>query len=1132
MALGYQLPGTTIEEITRPGSANLSSSFRLLAVVGQFNPKLRIQAEALVKSNSLLLGSGFTSNTLGGAIVTSVFTITNTVFLLGTSSNGIFITTDGGATYTNYTTANSTIPSNIVSNVYYDSGKLFVATPSGLGISTDFGITFTTYNLSSSPALPSSVVTDVVADGNNIFIGTTNGVVVSYDNMASVIVYTASGAAETTTIKTITDTTVSLQSKNWLLSSTTTDYYVWYNVGGGGVDPAVVGRTGIEVSLVAGSSASAVASATAAVLNGYNSGTVFSTAVTGSTITVTAVVAGDILIGKDPTAGNTGWVAPTVGVNGSNSVAEITDLTFADAATGTGATSNYYNKYFLLEETGGASKYAIWFNADGVGTAPVVSGRTSVAVAVTSGDTTTTIASSVASAIGALSNISASSALGVVTVTQDNAGDCVDISNSAISTETPSLTISVTTPGVSAVKQVFDITSQGEVVGLGGKYFYIDTPATSYYVWVNVNSSNVDPAISGKTGIPIAISSGASAPTVASAINSALNAVNSGGSFTSTVLTNVVTAVCASIGHVSPDGVDVNTGFTFATTVQGKNSGLLANNITFIRKNGVNIYAGSASGIRYSLDNGVTWANSYTTTEGLSANNVHDISFVGTTYYVASSSGIDISINSGTSWSATPVTTATLKLSTSNNYVYGATATGVYVSNDSGTTFSLKTITDGLSTNNVSTVRVNGYTVYIGNQNGIDISVNKDVVANGAAGGVKVYRIGSLANMDNFVDYTYNVSTGVITWKNNSTNLPVPASTMYIDYEYNRPSTDFNKSYTYDSYDTFTQDWQFPAPGYLGNQFVYLSLQVLNLPRIAIVPVPTTDTVSDYLNALETIEQKSIQDLVVLSTDEAVQFQASFHVQERSAPENAFYRMYWTGGPATFPLGDTITPSSLIGRKELVKNRRTVFVNAPRGNVRYTDVSGASVVSQVDGAFIGGLICAYYNAIPSGNPNVEILQKSLPGFTLFTSDFDNYYSKKRLQAAGQASLYLLEPTGSIGIPRVIDDLASDSTTLERQNPNITRTMDYINMDVAFQIQSVFAGKLLIDPGSHVSNIAAFLNLLFKQYRSNKIIVSFKDISASRSSERADTILINYAWQGIYSHKYTKGTFYLDIPTAA
>lgn len=1132
MALGYQLPGTTIEEITRPGSANLSSSFRLLAVVGQFNPKLRLTAEQLTKTNALLLSSGFSSDALGGAIVTSIFTITNTVFILGTSSNGIFVTSNGGVTYTNYTTLNSTIPSNIVSNVYYDSGKLFVATPSGLGISTDFGITFTTYNLASTPALPSNVVTDVVADGNQIFIATTNGVVISYDNMSSVIIYTASGAAETTTITTITDTTVSLQSKYWLQSTTTTDYYIWYNVGGGGVDPAIVGKTGIEVSLVAGSSASAVASATAAVLNAYNSGTVFSTAVTGATLTVTSVVAGDIVIGDDPTAGTTGWVAPTVTTNGANAVAEITDVTFAAAATGTGATSNYYNKYFLLEEAGGAAKYAIWFNADGVGTAPIVSGRTSVAVAVTTGDSVTDIALATSVAINALANISASAALGVVTVTQDNAGNCVDIANSAPATLVPSLTILVTTAGVSAVKQVFEITAQGEVLGLGGKYFYIDTPTLSYYVWLTVNSSNVDPAIAGKTGIQIAISSGASAPTVASAINSALNLVNGGLSFASTVLTNVVTAVRSVAGHVAADGVDVNTGFSFATTVQGKNSGLLSNNITFIRKNGLGIYAGSASGIRYSLDNGVTWLNSYTTVEGLSANNVKDIAFVGTNYYVASTSGIDASINSGTSWSATPVTTSTLKLSASNNYVYGATATGVYVSNDSGNTFTLKTITDGLSTNNVTTVKVNGYTVYVGTQNGLDVSVNKDTLVHGAEGGIRIYRIGSLANMDNFVDYTYDVGTGVITWKNTSTNLPVPTSSIYVDYEYNRPSTDFNKSYTYDSYDTFTQDWQFPGAGYLGNQFVYLSLQVLNLPRIAIVPVPTTDTISDYFNALETIEQKSIQDLVVLNTDESVQFQASFHAQERSAPENAFYRMYWTGGPANYPLGDTLTPNSLIGRKEIVKSRRTVFVNAPRGNVRYTDVTGASITSQVDGAFIGGLVCAYYNAIPSGNPNVEILQKSLPGFTLFTSDFDNYYSKKRLQAAGQASLYLLEPTGTIGIPRVIDDLASDSTTIERQNPNITRTMDYINMDVAFQIQSVFAGKLLVDPGSHVSNIASFLNLLFKQYRSNKIIVSFKDISASRSSERPDTILINYAWQGIYSHKYTKGTFYLDIPTAA
>lgn len=43
----------------------------------------------------------------------------------------------------------------------------------------------------------------------------------------------------------------SLQSSYFNLNSTTTEYYVWFNVDSSGVDPAIAGKTGIEVALVA-----------------------------------------------------------------------------------------------------------------------------------------------------------------------------------------------------------------------------------------------------------------------------------------------------------------------------------------------------------------------------------------------------------------------------------------------------------------------------------------------------------------------------------------------------------------------------------------------------------------------------------------------------------------------------------------------------------------------------------------------------------------------------------------------------------------------------------------------------------------------------------------------------------------
>ena len=184
----------------------------------------------------------------------------------------------------------------------------------------------------------------------------------------------------------------------------------------------------------------------------------------------------------------------------------------------------------------------------------------------------------------------------------------------------------------------------------------------------------------------------------------------------------------------------------------------------------------------------------------------------------------------------------------------------------------------------------------------------------------------------------------------------------------------------------------------------------------------------------------------------------------------------------------------------------------------------------MDGSFLAGLITAYYNSRPGANPNVEVMGKIMPGFTLYREDFDNYYSKSRLTRAGQESLYLLQPVGSIGQPKVIDDLTTDSSTLERQNPNIIRSKDYINTDIANQMERNFQGKLMPDPGIHATAMLNYLSLLFSQYKQNKIVVKYKDLSVTRSSNRADTMVIKYAWEGVYTHKYTDGTYYIVVPT--
>lgn len=81
-----------------------------------------------------------------------------------------------GATWINYDTSNSSIPSIYISGLTVDaSNNLWVITPTSFGGLTKYdGITWTNYNMSNS-GLPSNFIQSVYADGDTIWAGTNYG---------------------------------------------------------------------------------------------------------------------------------------------------------------------------------------------------------------------------------------------------------------------------------------------------------------------------------------------------------------------------------------------------------------------------------------------------------------------------------------------------------------------------------------------------------------------------------------------------------------------------------------------------------------------------------------------------------------------------------------------------------------------------------------------------------------------------------------------------------------------------------------------------------------------------------------------------------------------------------------------
>lgn len=100
---------------------------------------------------------------------------------------------------------------------------------------------------------------------------------------------------------------------------------------------------------------------------------------------------------------------------------------------------------------------------------------------------------------------------------------------------------------------------------LNSKYFLINgADGTNWYVWYNINSAGVDPAIADRTGIEVTAATGASANTLASATKTALAACTSittiGGA------TNHVTFVQDQAGSGSVTDGAAPTGFSITYT--------------------------------------------------------------------------------------------------------------------------------------------------------------------------------------------------------------------------------------------------------------------------------------------------------------------------------------------------------------------------------------------------------------------------------------------------------------------------------------------------------------------------------------------------------------------------------------
>jgi len=292
------------------------------------------------------------------------------------------------------------------------------------------------------------------------------------------------------------------------------DYYVWMDTTGSDVDPAIAGRTGVQVDISGDTTANDVASSVNTAIDALSE---FSSTVSTDTVTVTWGASG---VAIDPTDdGSTGFTlsvttqgSSQITYTGASSLAEsetpageitvrreedvlnVTDYWRTDTSnvqqqelisctnklnlfkynssnlrevitgqeetteiTVLAAASMTTGDYWTLNAANDSTEYYVWYNIATGGGDPAPSGKDAIEVTVGGSDTAAQVATATASAIDALDGFSASASDAVVTVTNTSAGETTDAAD-----VNAGVTVEVTAQG--AAKPANDVETVRSIV--------------------------------------------------------------------------------------------------------------------------------------------------------------------------------------------------------------------------------------------------------------------------------------------------------------------------------------------------------------------------------------------------------------------------------------------------------------------------------------------------------------------------------------------------------------------------------------------------------------------------------------------------------------------------------------------
>ncbi len=634
-----------------------------------------------------------TANGLGTNNLRGVYASGSTVYVA--STNGVAISTNGGATFVNRTTANG-LAANNNSVVYAEGNTVYAAAIGGLSISTDGGATFTTRTTANG--LGSNQVLGVYAAGSMVYASTSAGLSISTDGGATFTSRTTANGLGINFSRGVyaAGTNVYAATDGGLSIST--------NGGASFTNKTTANGLGSNIVLSVYAVGSTIYAATQSGLSiSTNGGTSFTNRTTANGL-------GSISVAGVYAIGTTVYAATGFGISiSTDGGTSFTNYTQANGLGYFDVRGVFATATSIYAATGDGS------NGGGLALCPplpmpeinVKGNNTTIA----SGDTSPTTADgtdfgSAAANTGAIAQS--------FTIENTGTGD-LNL------TGTPRVALS----GTNASDFQIALQPNSPVAASGSTTFLVNFAPTAIgartaTITIANNDENENPytfAIQGTgTAAP------ANGPACANFSNRT-TAHGLGNNFVNGVHAAGSTVYAATSGGLS---ISTNGGISYANRTTA--DGLGSNSVNSVQAAASNVYAGTSGGLSISTDGGNTFTNR-TTANGLGSDQVRSVLAVGGRVYAATAGGLSISTDGG----ATFINKTTANGLGGNNVrgvyvlgsaIYAATDSGLSISPDGGATFNNKTTANGLGGNDVRGVYAAGATVYAATTGGLSLSTD------------------------------------------------------------------------------------------------------------------------------------------------------------------------------------------------------------------------------------------------------------------------------------------------------------------------------------------------------------------------------------------------------------------------